>query len=215
MLGAYLCCMLRTRVYAGPIANLTDGRYFASYGVQWLGFQLDPLAPDAIEPDKAAEIKNWLYGVRFVAEFAGHIDADDVAQRAEFVQPDAALFPLEAIELAGTLPDTPLVVQCPADAPDFALQNLPPRTEAVLLNLRGLSAEAQDEALARVQVFMQDINPDVALLADLELDAKALPGWLDRHAGIGLRLQGGAEQQVGIKLFEALDAYMEVLEVED
>lgn len=207
--------MLRTRVYAGPISNLTDGRYFASFGVEWLGFQLEPEAQDYLEPAKAAEIKGWLHGVQCVAEFAGHADGQSMAERAQFLQADAVLLPLEALAHAEALSAWPLIVAAQADAPDFAWSALPERTEAVVLDLRGMALETHEAAMAACREAFADQAPDAALMVELDLSAEALPAWLEAHPGVGIRLRGGKEEQVGLKLFDALDPYMAVLEVED
>jgi phosphoribosylanthranilate isomerase len=204
--------MLRTRVYAGPVTNLTDARYFSSFGVDWLGFCFDPARPEFIEPSTAAEIRGWLHGVACVGEFAG-TDADNAAGMAGFLNLDAALVPVEDLALAqAALPDLPLLVTVRPDTPNFALAALPQRTAAVIADLQGTPSGERDAVLARLA---EALPPDAALVADLELPAPALPAWLEAHPGLGLRLRGGAEQQVGVKLFAQLDAYMQALEVED
>lgn len=49
--------MLKTKVIASHVTNLTDARYFAARGVDYLLFDLDDIAIDA-----AVEIKEWVEG---------------------------------------------------------------------------------------------------------------------------------------------------------
>jgi len=49
--------MLKTKVIASHVTNLTDARYFAARGVDFLLFDLDDITIDA-----AVEIKEWVEG---------------------------------------------------------------------------------------------------------------------------------------------------------
>lgn len=55
--------MLKTKVKAGNITNLSDARYCAGMGVDWLGFPID-----AIDPKTFKEITGWVTGPHFVLE---------------------------------------------------------------------------------------------------------------------------------------------------
>jgi phosphoribosylanthranilate isomerase len=46
---------LKTKVKAGNITNLSDARYCAGMGVDWLGFPAD-----VVNPDTFKEITNWV-----------------------------------------------------------------------------------------------------------------------------------------------------------
>ena len=68
---AYFCStipnpsMLKTKVKVSSIENLSDARYCAGMGVEWLGFPL------AMPVEKLEEIRNWLAGVQIVGECIG------------------------------------------------------------------------------------------------------------------------------------------------
>ncbi len=55
--------MLKTKVKAGNITNLSDARYCAGMGVDWLGFPVSD-----IDPKTLAEITGWVSGPQFVLE---------------------------------------------------------------------------------------------------------------------------------------------------
>ena len=50
--------MLKTNIFAGGITNLTDARYFAARGAQYLSFNLDKGTALNISPEKTAAIKD-------------------------------------------------------------------------------------------------------------------------------------------------------------
>jgi len=60
--------MLKLKVAALSITNLTDARYFAAYGVEWMGFQLDQDHESYIGNDAILEIMNWVEGPKFLLE---------------------------------------------------------------------------------------------------------------------------------------------------
>ncbi len=67
---------LKTRLKIRSVNNLTDGRYFAAMGAEWMGFGFDSNNPRNIDVAQAKEISEWLAGPRFVGEF----DEMDVTQ---------------------------------------------------------------------------------------------------------------------------------------
>jgi len=73
---------LRAPVYAGNITNLSDARYFAGMGVQWLGFQIDPNQTSYLNPQKFREIVGWVTGPALVLEPQPNISTNDLTQLA-------------------------------------------------------------------------------------------------------------------------------------
>lgn len=64
-----LTMALKTFVKLNSITNLTDARYGAGMYVNLLGFNLDPIATEFINPERFREIVGWVSGVEFVGEF--------------------------------------------------------------------------------------------------------------------------------------------------
>lgn len=60
---------MKTKLKISSVNSLTDGRYFAASGAEWLGFRFDDRSPRSVSVDLAKEIKDWLSGPRFIAEF--------------------------------------------------------------------------------------------------------------------------------------------------
>ena len=60
--------MLKIKVKASSIANLTDARYFAARGVEWLGFPLGG-GGDGLDLATVKAMSEWVDGVVFVGEF--------------------------------------------------------------------------------------------------------------------------------------------------
>ena len=61
--------MLKIKVKASDITNLTDARYFAAKEVEWLSFNFTEGVVGYIQPMKARAIFEWVEGVKIVGEF--------------------------------------------------------------------------------------------------------------------------------------------------
>ncbi|TGE18100.1 beta/alpha barrel domain-containing protein [Hymenobacter elongatus] len=60
---------LITSVLVRGINNLSDARYCAGMGADYLTFRLDPALPGYLEPALVQELSGWVAGVQLVGEF--------------------------------------------------------------------------------------------------------------------------------------------------
>ncbi len=75
----------KLQIKAGNISHLTDARYFAALGVQWLGFNFKKNKANALTLEDAKTIKNWITGPTIVAEF-DTMDIDFIFERCHQLQ---------------------------------------------------------------------------------------------------------------------------------
>lgn len=66
---------LKTKVKAGNITNLSDARYCAGMGVDWLSFPAN-----AVDPTKFKEITDWVTGPHFILEVNDATSRDIIRQ---------------------------------------------------------------------------------------------------------------------------------------
>lgn len=90
----------RTIIKAGQVNNLTNARFFASYQVDWIGFDMDPLSPNNLSPDQAQEIINWLVLDNLMGEFDNR-SVEEVLQLAHMLQ-------MKGVQVPYALPSAPL-----------------------------------------------------------------------------------------------------------
>ena len=199
--------MLRTIVKISNITNLSDARYCAGMGVEYLGFSMD-----ALPHERFAEMRGWVAGVQIV----GETSSPDPAHVAQLIQT--------------YLPDS-LQVSEPAVIPALKMQGLP-----IILRIDFAKTDIADlEALftayqTDVAYFLLDSSDP---FAHLEADTLAI---IDRFAfrfpillGFGLRvsnvkdildelplggiaLQGGDELRPGFKDFGEMMDILEAIE---
>jgi len=78
--------MLELKIAVYSIKNLTDARYFAAYGVDYLGFDLNPESGDFLGFDKIKEIVEWVEGPKTLGQLS---DVDGARLFDEVLQLDA------------------------------------------------------------------------------------------------------------------------------
>ncbi len=208
------------KIKASRIDNLTDARYFAAQGVEWMGYCLDAHAPGYVSPHLLAALREWVDGPRTVGEF-GLATAHEMLQAiAEYhldtVQagPFTSLADLKALQGKAHLLRE-LIIEphtTPAQVQD-AIASTAHLTEATILSFR-----ANGITWAHLQVgrpfdveALQAMCARWPILLDLSFDASALPPLLEKVQPYGLVLYGSAEEKIGYKSFDELDAVFEAL----
>jgi phosphoribosylanthranilate isomerase len=213
--------MLKTKVKASSITNLTDARYFAAWEAQWLGFCLNPNAPEYIEPRAMKAIKEWVDGVKILGEFDMQT-AEDMATAIDMLELEGiqvGMFTEAAtlIDLQATIPVFKEIVPA-KEATSFQLEaQLEPFTPYVTNYL--LQFEKAGITWADIkQGHSITINELHALCANyplyisMSIPADELDDFLQQVQPTGLSVKGGEEEKVGYKSFDELDDWFEALE---
>ena len=195
------------RIKADAIQNLTDARYFAAWGLDYLGFCLDVQAPDYLAAQEISIIRSWVSGPKAVGELTArqnHANALALQKTFNFA----------ALELA---PNANFVEAFS----DLRLTDLILRVSLSSFN----DLQALSEHLSYYNPFvhhfiLEDLGPYQAqdlkpLLSRHDCSIRAhwsapsdLALWHQAGAR-GFCFRGGAEERTGYKSFEDLDLYME------
>ncbi len=207
------------KVKASRIRNLTDARYFAARGVEWMGFCLDAARPEAVRPETVREIAEWLDGVKITGEFGAQ-----TRERIESLFADAALhaLQLDGEHRAEDWSDWwkgPLIRGVPIDA------ETTPRT------LEARLQEWQETALFFVLDFqlpasrlpalppalrdaLRELGAEFPLCWQIDADARDWKRIADTYRPWGISLLGGEEEKTGYKSFDELDEILDFLETD-
>ena len=59
------------KIIATDIANLTDARYFAAWGVDGLAYNIDPSSPNSLSSAQLKEIADWVEGPTTIIKLDG------------------------------------------------------------------------------------------------------------------------------------------------
>jgi len=62
---------LKTKVIAAHVANLTDARYFAAWGVDYMSYDLEEGSDTFIGQEAIKEIIDWVEGPKYLGHITG------------------------------------------------------------------------------------------------------------------------------------------------
>ena len=205
--------MLKTKVIASSISNLTDARYFAAWECEWLGFPLTGEGKELIKPEEVVAFKEWVDGVKFIGEFSGST-GEEIVHGANILKLDAVqVDDLTGIDVLMYLEDLTVFKEIEIDEKtdiDF-LQNLleqfAPYCEHFILKSEG-----------NVEQILEKINEFTLQFSEQEfwLDSNIQSSQIEKIINSsfnGIVLRGGAEEKVGFKSFDELDEVFETLEI--
>lgn len=200
------------KIKASGINNLSDARYFSVF-CEWIGFNFSPQKPLSIGIGEARELSSWLSGVRLVGEF------DDLSFSE--MQPYIQGLSLDIVETS---------------LPDFPTQDLPIQVSSLMRRINFLpdddwnilNKQVEREA-NKVAYFVAtcatswDTLPDTAqkwlrelcsrhrVIVSLPFSANTVLGLVEQLQPAGIELKGGIELRSGFRLFDDVQAIVDVL----
>ena len=190
--------MQNIKIKASQINNLTDARYFAALGVEWIGFKLDLSSDDRVEPALFHGIRSWIEGPKIVAEIGKtpielfsqvyELDSFDLLQSSEKLEGRDQIIPFKAKDLA-------------------SLDALLPSS----IYLLDLEAIAESDLYASVS-DLESLNSRLNLIWPAPKENKHLKLLLEQIQPYGIEVKGGLEEKVGFKSFDELDEFFDTIE---
>ena len=216
--------MLRTKVKAGPITNLTDARYFAAWEVAWLGFCLDPGDENYISPREVLAIREWVDGPLIVGEFNVQTSGE-IAAAIEMLNLDAIQAGMftDAATLRSLNAAVPvckeIVVEhsTKVDSINRQIDEFQAVAGQFLLNFdkNGISWTDLEKGRPFSLSFIHTLCRQQEILLSIDLTPPLAGIILSSLAPHGLSIRGGAEEKTGFKSFEELDELLEALQIID
>ena len=195
--------MLRTKVKISHVNNLTDARYFAAAGVDFLGFCCNPGDEKYCAAPKISEIRQWVEGPKFVLEFDGW-------------QPEADIHSMISDGLGQ-------LVHFGAFATYQGHLGVPVFKDFILENFIAADFTGVDYPVLKTEKKINQIDKseivdlihqagEKTLFLDILFELSELERLISDFPGFGLILRGGEEERTGFKSFDELDKVFEILE---
>lgn len=194
---------LVTKVKAGSVTSLSDARYFAGMGVDWLGFDVNSQSDNFVSVELYENIAGWVSGPKRVIEFSSHPVDTSIREIVETYSPDFLQVSLNHVQLLST--GIALFAHAPIDSIDFGyLARVADKIEYLVVELAGKHPLSQRQLLSEIAVrvnVLLTIEPD---LFDVKKIISELPI-------SGFALKGSKELKTGLKdydysnLLESLD----------
>ncbi len=214
--------MLKTKVKASSITNLTDARYFAAWEAEWLGFDFDAGSEEHIPIQNMIAIKEWVDGVKIVGEFGATHSADDILAAIELVGLDAVQLGMlvetsTAMELKDVSIIKEFVVQNDTTEEDIAehFSNFAACTETFLLDFSksNFTWEALQKSEQITVDFIKELCQEFQIIIGLDFSGDMIDEFLESIIPLGIHVKGGEEEKVGFKAFDVLDEVFESIEI--
>lgn len=189
--------MLRTKIIANSISNLTDARYFAAWGVEAMGFDFQQVSVMQVNA-----FKDWISGPKLIGQFTGIESIESINEIIEHI-------PLDIVQLAPFASkewnfEVPIMyeVLLESSIPDHISKH----------NILVLKSEnpnfPYNDHLQKIKRLCQDFT----CYLDFNIDLEHLLPLLQEVNPEGLILRGGEEEKVGYKSYDELDEILEALE---
>jgi phosphoribosylanthranilate isomerase len=212
--------MLKLKIKASQITNLTDARYFAAKEVEWLSFNFAEKTENYIEPMRARAMFDWVEVPHLIGEFGG-FDAEGVNFYAES-------WGLKAVQVGENTEVFDL-------KSDYILKEIIVEADSTYEELsRQMSALKNIVAVFELNFEKNNVSFSDVKSGKGPLSINALFGLCEAFNVIlnidfqlveleeiialnpfGLSLKGGEEERVGVKSFDELDDIFDKLEMEE
>ncbi|MHA8081905.1 N-(5'-phosphoribosyl)anthranilate isomerase [Aquirufa sp. A-Brett2-15D] len=195
--------MLKTKVKVSSIENLSDARYCAGMGVEWLGFSL------AMPLEKFVEIRNWLAGVQIVGECVG-LKPEDIKIVVASHQPDAIEIDSKVNLVLIQDIDLPKILRVNIDTDNLPalFASAAPYVSHFLLIGDG------PESLQGMESSIEIWAAQYPIILGLEVSEEDIEEWVEQTSIQGIGLTAGKEDRPGFRDFSDLMSILEKLEID-
>lgn len=191
---------LKTKVKAGRITNLSDARYCAGMGVDWLSFPCS-----SVDPQTFKEITGWVSGPECVIDISLESDLLKVKEYSvRFAE-------ISWVQLtpSSPLPEIELIVRFKGNEWKAAGNQL--------LNWKNriafLDFEESTGNLDEDRKIVEQLSTDFQVYVGFPMNSESIDQILQWPIS-GISLQGGDEERPGLRDYSSLSTILELLEVE-
>ena len=186
------------KVIATDIANLTDARYFAAWGVYAMAYSIDANGENALSPAQLKEITDWVEGPVTMIKMEGLEVPNALEEVLSSVQVNSAIVgPFIDMASLQSIDKVYRICTLEDGYQDDAFLVLTLTTEVSKLS------DAQIESI-------QSITATKTVFLDARFTASDLQT-IESLGFEGIILKGGEEEKVGYKSFDELDEILEAI----
>jgi phosphoribosylanthranilate isomerase len=200
--------MGRKVVKASGIVNLTDARYFAAQAVDYLTFHLEPGSPDYADPLVLRAIREWVEGPAIFGSFSQSSVAEVILLADTLGLDGLVLSWSEYGEVLHQLKGRVLMLEVdklPAGRPmEEVLREIDALVTYFILPV---SVETDLD-------WLRTLCAEFPVLLKFQGDGLNVVDILRFVEPVGIDLEGGAEERVGVKSFDALEDIFNFLETD-
>jgi len=196
------------KIKLGNITNLSDARFAAAAGIEYMGFCFDTNNVNYIPPVKAKQIIDWTSGSFVVAEF-GNQSIHEIMAITEMLNIDIVEINnhLLPTDLAGI--DKPIIKKL-----DISLLNKETLTAEITsysTNVDAFHLFACHENNSIPAEQLKEICAINKIIWGINTSSKTIKSIIETYQPYALNISGGDEEKTGVKDFDELNDILEVL----
>jgi len=196
------------KIKLGNITNLSDARFAAAAGIEYMGFCFDTNNVNYIPPVKAKQIIDWTSGCFVVAEF-GNQSIHEIMAITEMLNIDIVeinnhLLPTDLVEI-----DKPIIKKL-----DISLSNKETLTAEIVLYSTKVDAFhlfASHENNSITEQQLKEICNNYKIIWGINTSSKTIKSITETYQPYALNITGGDEEKTGVKDFDELNNILDVL----
>jgi phosphoribosylanthranilate isomerase len=196
--------MLKIKFKVSSIKNLSDARYCAGMGVEWLGFSMSD-----IPVEKFNEIRNWISGVQIVGE-AFHCTELKIIELVNLYKPDVleidSSINLEKIKHL----ELPKILRINLDSDNLPALFAAARPYVDYFLLVGNASDSLHGFEDQVEIW----SAQYPIILGLDIPDEDLDAWVEQSSIKGIGIRAGQEERPGYRDFTDLMTILEKLETE-
>ena len=199
---------MKTKVKVSSITNLTEARYYASAGAEWLGFSFDEKDPRYISPENAKEILEWIEGPKLVGEY-GDIPKQEIMEIHSELDLSGWVLPFSRKDLFNSQPlngEKMLIIdQVLTDDLKPALAAIAPDQLIILTD----SPSSDDKARTE---YLIELGKDHKIILSVDPSKDDVLDLVGLVRPYGINIPGGEEDKTGMKKFDQVTSLFELLD---
>jgi phosphoribosylanthranilate isomerase len=209
---------LKTNIKLGEVNNLSDARYAAGLGAQFLGFNFCPTHPQYLAPSSVQEIVGWLTGPCLVGEWEDEL-ADIILDTTERLHLDYAQLNSFDPAKAKALKDICLIQNMLLDenSPAELIRKIDEvHTQDMYFLLSFGSQDAQTHYFSHSgnQQLLRELCRDYPVILNFYFSPENAIHFIEEYKPFGINLKGSSEIKPGYKDFDELNELVSLLEIE-
>ena len=190
------------KIKINKVNNLTDARYFAAMGADYLGFCCNLETERYCSPTRIKEITDWVEGPQFVLELDGWQSSEEIDTLLDFNLGQALHFGAFATyEDQFSLPVFKDIIFENMEQTNISNIDFP-----VVRSEKNYDSFTENE-IDRLKQWISGKN----VFLDIPVDGEMLRKMIETLPVYGLILRGGEEEKTGLKSFENLDVIFDIL----
>ncbi len=199
---------MRAQVYFHHCHTLSDARYAAAEGFEFLALAIDPSLPDFPGMTKLKEIVGWISGPRIVGQFPDGTPVAVIQDAVEFLGLDAVELGHPVTEVTLQKLNLPVIVRLPWTlATEYALHYL---NQSLLIVLHS-EVSFPELSIGEEASEVRNICLEYELVLSCPFNAETLKEALDLWKPYAIALRGGDEEKPGLYNYEMLQEITDIL----